>query len=43
MRKGNFISKGSDYGSYSGFAMNAVDMTVQGLYAKLGLRKFSKT
>ena len=40
--KGNFISKGSDYGSYSGFAMNAVDMTVQDLYAKLGLENFQK-
>ena len=40
--KGNFISKGSDYGSYSGFAMNAVDMTVQDLYAKLGLENFQQ-
>ena len=29
-------------GWYSGFAMNAVDMTVQDLYAKLGLENFQK-
>ena len=40
--KGNFISKDSEYAGVSTFPISTIDMTVQGLYAKLGLENFQQ-